>query len=103
MSPDGSGIPGWFIAFLVIAAIIVVIGIGISIWKFSVLRSGGLNPLIAREQLEAKLNRSQLAAPPAAAEKSIEQHLAELEDLHERGVISDAELAAARAKIIAGD
>jgi hypothetical protein len=52
--------------------------------------------------LEAKLNRSQLAAPPAA-EKSIEQRLAELEDLHERGVISDVELAAARAKIIAGD
>jgi len=29
--------------------------------------------------------------------------LAELKDLHERGVISDAELAAARAKIIAGE
>ncbi len=101
MSPDGSGIPGWFIAFLVFGAIVLVIGIAASIWKFFVLRAGGLNPLIAREQLEAKLNRSQLAAPPVA-EKSIEQRLAELDDLHERGVISDAELAAARAKIIAG-
>ena len=102
MNPDGSGIPGWFVAFFVLAAIIVVIGIAISVWRFFVLRSGGLNPLIAREQLEARLNRSHLAAPPAA-EKSIEQRLADLADLHERGVISDAELAAARAKIIAGD
>jgi len=102
MSPGGSGIPGWFIAFFVFAAIVVVTGIAISVWRFFVLRSGGLNPLIAREQLEAKLNRSQLAASPAA-EKSVEHRLAELEDLHERGVICDAELAAARAKIIAGD
>jgi hypothetical protein len=102
MSPDGSGIPGWFIAFLVFAAIVLVIGIVTAIWKFFVLRSGGLNPLIAREQLEAKLNQSQLTAPPAE-EKSIEQRLAELDDLHERGVISDAELAAARAKVIAGN
>ncbi len=99
MNPGGSGIPGWFIALVVIIA---VAGIGTSIWRFSVLRSGGLNPFTAREQLEARLYRSQLAAPPAA-EKSIEQRLAELEDLHERGVISDAELAAGRAKIIAGD
>jgi hypothetical protein len=35
MSPDGNGIPGWFIAFLLIAAIFVVIGIAISVWKFS--------------------------------------------------------------------
>ncbi len=72
--------------------------------RFSVLRSGGLNPFIAREQLESRLNQSQMMSPPAqpAAEKSIEQRLAELEDLHDRGVISDAELAAGRAKTIAG-
>ena len=35
MSPDGSGIAGWFIAFLVFAAIVVVVGIVTSIWKFS--------------------------------------------------------------------
>jgi hypothetical protein len=101
MNPYGSGIPGWFIALLVFMGVMLVIAIASAIWKSSVLRSGGLNPLIAREQLEAKLYRSQLAAPPAAG-KPIEQRLAELEDLHERGVISNAELAAARAKIIAG-
>lgn len=101
MGPAGGGIPGWFIALVVIVAIA---GVGTSIWRYSVLRSGGLNPFVAREQLEARLNQSQIMSPPPqpAAEKSIEQRLAELEDLHDRGVISDAELAAGRAKIIAG-
>jgi hypothetical protein len=98
----GEGIPGWFIAlFVVIAAA----GIGTSIWRFAVLRSGGLNPFVAREQLEARLNRSQMLSqpPPAEPARSVEQRLAELDDLHQRGVISDAELAAGRARIIAGN
>jgi hypothetical protein len=96
--PGGTGIPGWFIALFVIAAIV---GIGTSIWRFSVLRSGGLNPFVAREQLEARLNQTLTPAPPAET-GSIEQRLAELEDLHNRGVISDEELTAGRARIIAG-
>jgi hypothetical protein len=116
--PGGSpGIPGWFIAIFVIAALV---GVGTSIWRYSVLRRGGLNPLVAREQLEARLNQSlttppappmpappppPMAAPPPppAPARSIEQRLAELGDLHARGVITDDELAAGRAKIIAGD
>ncbi|MBO0833767.1 MAG: SHOCT domain-containing protein [Actinobacteria bacterium] len=98
--PGGSpGIPGWFIAVFVIAA---VVGISISIWRVSVLRSGGLNPFVAREQLEAKLNQS-LSTPHVGAEQPIEQRLAELQDLHARGVITDDELNAGRAKIIAGE
>lgn len=101
----GSGIPSWFIALFVIAALV---GIGTSIWRYSVLRSGGLNPFVAREQLEAKLNQNLSAqpgppgqpAPPSA--KSVEERLAELTDLHSRGVITDEELAAGRAKIIGG-
>jgi hypothetical protein len=97
--PGGSpGIPGWFIALFVIIA---VAGIGTAIWRFSVLRSGGLNPFVAREQLEARLNQT-LSAQQTAG-NSIEQRLAELNDLHTRGVISDDELTAGRAKIIAGD
>lgn len=86
------------VALLVIVA---VAGVATTIWRMSVLRSGGLNPFVAREQLEARLNQSLQERSPEAAERSIEQRLAELEDLHERGVISDAELTAARAKIIA--
>jgi hypothetical protein len=101
VSPDG-GIPGWFIALFVLVAIA---GVGTTIWRMSVLRSGGLNPFVAKEQLEARLNqRLEMEEPSqAATERSIEERLAELEDLHERGVISAAELAAGRANIIAGD
>lgn len=98
MPASGAGFPGWFIALFVIAA---VIGVGTSIWKFAVLRSGGLNPFVATEQLEARLNQSLTAEPPAP-EKSIEERLTELEDLRARGIISDEELATGRAKIIAG-
>ena len=99
MPGDGTGIPGWFIALFVIVGIA---GIGTSIWRFSVLRSGGLNPFVAREQLEARLNQTLTAAPPAG-NGSMEERLAELEDLHNRGVITGEELTAARAKIIAGE
>jgi hypothetical protein len=97
--PGGTpGIPGWFIALFVI----VLIGaIGGAIWRATVLRSGGLNPFVAREQLEAKLNQT-LTPPPPVQEKSLEQRLAELDDLHSRGVITAEELSAGRAKLIAG-
>jgi hypothetical protein len=109
--PGGSpGIPGWFIAIFVIVALV---GVGTSIWRYSVLRSGGLNPFVAKEQLEARLNQSLttppsppptlIPPPPPPPATSIEQRLAELGDLHARGVITDDELAAGRAKIIAGD
>ena len=99
MPGGGPGIPGWFIGLLVVIA---VAGVGTSIWRYSVLRSGGLNPFVAREQLEARLNQT-LTTPPTGAGQSIEQRLAELEDLHTRGVITDEELTAGRAKIIAGE
>jgi len=93
------GIPGWFIAIFVVFAIV---GVGSAIWRFSVLRQGGLNPFVAREQIEAKLAQSQLLHPPPA-EKSKEQRLAELDDLYQRGVITADERAAGRAKIILAD
>jgi len=99
MPGDTPGIPGWFIALFVIIAIA---GIGTSIWRYSVLRSGGLNPIVAREQLEAKLNQTLTPAPPPPDAKSMEERLAELDDLHNRGVITADELSAGRAKIIAG-
>ena len=114
MSSDGFP-PGLITTFIVIAVIIVVLGVGMSVWKAAVLRRGGLNPFVAREQLEARLNQSMWAEPPAApgtgatgttsastgaAGKTKEDRLAEVMDLHERGIISDDELAAARTAII---
>ncbi len=105
MPGGGSGIPGWFIAILVImiaiVVIMIVIAVGRAIWGYSVLKSGGLNPFVAHEQIEARLNQT-LAAPSPSPGTSIEQRLAELEDLHARGVITDEELAAGRTKVIAG-
>jgi hypothetical protein len=97
-------LPGFFVAFLVIAGIVVVVGIGVGIWKSSVLRSGGLNPFVAREQLEARLAQSQMMqppAPPVQPQPTKEQRLAEVDDLYHRGVISADEHATGRAKIIA--
>jgi hypothetical protein len=66
-----------------------------------VLRSGGLNRFVAREQLESRLAQSQLMSPPPA-EKTVEQRLAEIDDLLDRGVITQEEHAQARVKIISG-
>jgi hypothetical protein len=85
MPGGGSGIPGWFIAIVVI---MIVIAVGRAIWGYSDLKSGGLNPFVAREQIEAQVNQT-LAAPSPSPGTSIEQRLAELEDLHARGVITD--------------
>jgi hypothetical protein len=106
-----------FIAFIVIFVIALIVKVSAGIWKAVILRRGGLNPLVAEEQLAARLNQSLRAGPPAATtvsdrpagpdkpagpEKSKEARLSEVTDLHERGLISDAELAEARAKIIIG-
>jgi hypothetical protein len=109
------GVPSWlpalFIVFIVIFVIALIGSVGMAIWKATVLRQGGLNPFVAQEQLEARLNQNLRSGPPVAArvpeksqapEKSKEERLSEVMDLHERGLISDAELAEARAKIISG-
>jgi hypothetical protein len=97
--PDGSGPPGWWIAAVVIMIVVGVVGFVV---RASVLRRGGLSPFAAREQLEAKLAREldrRSAAPPR---RTAEERLAELDDLHRRGVISDQERHDARAKILSG-
>jgi hypothetical protein len=108
---DSSGFPTWFIVLFVVVA---VIGIGSAIWRTVVLRKGGLNPFVAKEQLEVQLRKKlqETAGPtptptpaptPAPPAKTIEERLAELDDLHERGVITAEERAAGRAKVIGGD
>lgn len=101
--PTSPGIPGWFIA---LAVIVGLIGLGGAIWRFAILRNGGLNPFVAEEQLEVQLSRHlKDAATPTSehSEKTIEGRLAELDDLRERGVITAEERAAARAKILGGN
>jgi hypothetical protein len=104
-SPDSgfSGIPGfgWFIAFFVIALLVVI---GSAIARAVYRSSRGVDPFFAKEQIEAKIVNSELLKPAKSEEKpekTIEQRLAEIDDLHARGVISDGERAEARGKILA--
>ena len=99
---DTPGIPSAFIALFVIVAIIAVGG---AIWRAVVLSRGGLNPFVAKEQLEAQLAQNlRNAAPPTSAQpvKATEERLTELDDLYKRGVITADERVAGRAKIIGG-
>jgi hypothetical protein len=96
-------IGGLFGLIVVIFVIALAVSIGTGIWKATVLRRGGLNPLIAQEQLQARVNQALTTGPPAAGGApgtSKEDRLSEVMDLHARGIISDDELAAARAAII---
>ena len=102
--PDSPGIPGWFIGLIVIVAFV---GIGSAIARGLYRQSRGVDPFFAKEQVEAAIVNSELLRPREAhasetyqPNKSIEQRLRELDDLHSRGVISDEELHAARAKVL---
>ncbi|TYP89085.1 SHOCT domain-containing protein [Blastococcus xanthinilyticus] len=61
-----------------------------------VLRDAGLDPVAAPAQLVARLAQGPLARPAT----SLEARLAELDDLHRRGLITAAEHAAARARAL---
>ena len=100
-----SNAPGFPSGFIVLFVIVAIIAIGGAIWRAVVLSKGGLNPFVAREQLEVQLTKNLRDAAPTPGQpaKSTEERLAELDDLRERGVITAEELAAGRAKIIGGD
>ena len=99
--PGPSGIPAGFIALFVIFAIVAIGG---TIARFVYRSSKGLNPFFPQDQVEAKIVNSELLRPAEPASEppteTIERKLAELDDLHDRGVITDAEWHEARAKAI---
>jgi hypothetical protein len=61
-----------------------------------VLRYAGIDPMAAQAELAVRLAQGQLGIPA----RSLEQRLAELDDLHRRGVISAAEHSAARSAAV---
>jgi hypothetical protein len=102
---DAPGVPTFIIVLAVVMVVFLLIGIGLSIWHASVLRKGGLNPLIAEDQLKVQLAqnlRNAAASASGQPAKTTEERLAELEVLYERGVITAEELAAGRARVIGG-
>lgn len=70
-------------------------------------RARGIDPMTMQTELAARLMESEMlrpAQPPSsatdAATRPLEERLRELDDLHNRGVISAEERAEARAKIL---
>ncbi|MCH6232165.1 SHOCT domain-containing protein [Microbacterium sp. CFH 31415] len=116
LPPDDSGfgspsIPAEFSVVFALFAIVVVAGIGFSIYvgvrKYAILKQAGHDPLTVDAALAAKVLNSDLLRPgtavdDAAPAKSLEERLSEVDSLHARGVISDDERAAARASILRG-
>jgi membrane protease subunit (stomatin/prohibitin family) len=103
--PDSTA-PGFPTGFIVLFVIVAIVAVGGAIWRAVILSRGGLNPLVAKEQLEVQLAKNLQGSATAASSqpaKTIEERLAELNELHERGIITAAELAAGRAKVIGGD
>jgi uncharacterized membrane protein len=82
----------------------VVIGLGIvstivlTIYRAKRMADRGQNPLTVQEDIAYQAMQSRTLA----ADKSLEQRLAELDDLHRRGVITDDEHRAARAEALRG-
>jgi hypothetical protein len=95
------GIPTALLVFFVVVFALVVAGFVLTGYVFvrnrRALREVGLDPFTAGAQLTGKLMGSPLLAPA----KTLEQRLAELDDLHARGVISDAEHTSGRAAALA--
>ena len=96
MDPDFGDFPTFFlVAFgvvaLFIAAVLAMVVVG-AVRSRRVLREGGLDPLAAPAQIAARFANGQLRATG----QPLEQRLAELDDLHRRGVITSAEHDAAR-------
>ena len=100
MSPDLEMPPFMKIAFAVFAVFFVVvlafIATGI-VRSRRVLRESGLDPMAAQAQVAARLAHGPLGTPA----QTLEQRLAELDDLHRRGLISAQEHAEGRRAALA--
>jgi cytochrome c-type biogenesis protein CcmH/NrfG len=94
--------PSFLIAFAVVGlfiAVVLVLVVTSAVRSRKVLRDSGLDPLAAPAQIAARL----APRPTGHPDKVLEQRLAELDDLHRRGVITDAEHKGARATALRGE
>jgi len=96
MEPGFGDLPLFMtIAFAVFAVFFVFVLASIAtafVRNRRVLRDSGLDPMTAQAQLAARLAQGPLGAPA----QSLEQRLAELDDLHRRGLITAEEHAEGR-------
>ena len=81
-------------AFIAVVLVIVVISL---VKNLRVMKSRGVDPLTAHGEIAARLVKGTLLEG-----KSVEEKLAELDDLRNRGVISDVEHAEGRKRALGG-
>ncbi len=79
-------------AFIAVVLVIVVISL---VKNFRVMKARGVDPLTAHGEIAARLAKGTLLEG-----KSVEEKLIELDDLRNRGVISDVEHTEARKKVL---
>src|SRR4051812_41549443 len=91
--PDGSAAIGTAVTIgAVLIGVGFVIAIAVAIYRATRMANRGQNPLTLQEDIAHRAMQSKTLAPV----QSLEQRLAELDDLHERGIISDDEHRSAR-------
>lgn len=101
-----SGLFG-LVALLVVVGVIASVAVAVHRWNVS--RREGLDPFAADVQVMGRLRHAAALAPvadepptnDARPTATVEERLAELDDLHVRGVISAAERDTTRARILA--
>jgi len=94
----GGGFDAMFVVIPVLVVIGVVTTVALVIYRGVHVARAGRNPLT----LDTDIAIAALDSPLLASATSLEKRLREVDDLHARGVISDAEHASARAAIISG-
>ena len=120
--PLDPGMPAGMTAAIVVFGIffvgVMVAMVALSVHRFRKAKSQGIDLLTVDQDLAARLMQSEMLRPAdgtagaaaggavggaaGGAAKPVEVRLRELDDLHERGVISAEERAEARAKILGG-
>ncbi|GAC56711.1 hypothetical protein GOHSU_12_01010 [Gordonia hirsuta DSM 44140 = NBRC 16056] len=98
-------IPMWWDVVFATVPLLILLLLGFSIYaairSYRVAKQRGIDPLTADTELKTRLIQSDLlAASGTSAAKSVEQRLAEVDDLHVRQLISSAERESARSRIL---
>ncbi|WP_404442339.1 SHOCT domain-containing protein [Microbacterium marinum] len=107
MATAQNGFGALFGLVVVVAIAGVIFSAVVGMRKYRVLNDAGVAPLTVDAAIAAKVLRSDVLAPAAPTvtptpETKLEERLAELDDLHARGVISDDEHRDARSAALRG-
>jgi hypothetical protein len=107
MAAAQNGFGALFGLVVVVAIAGVIFSAVVGMRKYRVLKDAGVDPLTVDAAIAAKVLRSDVLAPATPTvtptpEKTLEERLAELDDLHARGVISDDEHRDARSAALRG-